>query len=167
MCHLDKPSLACAPFFLRPLPSSLLPLTPSELPTGQAGGWDELYQNVPVTISWILCRPEHEDLRAENSWDKKVVQVMMCQRHGHGVVDFAHSRMNLRRARRRGKSLAKAQTDLCSKGGLEKRTMWSVLRLWHNSCAFIRPDWPRYNVLLMGTKCKRRRLNNQEALITN
>lgn len=28
MCHLDKPSLACALSFHRPLPSSLLPLTP-------------------------------------------------------------------------------------------------------------------------------------------
>lgn len=28
MCHLDKPSPACAPFPHRPFPSSLLPLTP-------------------------------------------------------------------------------------------------------------------------------------------
>lgn len=34
----------------------------SQLPTGPAGGWNELYQNVPVTISCVWCRLEHEDL---------------------------------------------------------------------------------------------------------
>lgn len=39
----------------------------SQLPAGQAGGRNEPYQKVPVTISCVLSRHGHEDLRTENS----------------------------------------------------------------------------------------------------